>query len=45
MEDTRDTKAVPYLVPLASAPARTLRLDAHNGSSETDPLTPVRFNC
>ncbi|KAJ5456097.1 uncharacterized protein N7458_003680 [Penicillium daleae] len=45
MEDTRDTKAVPHLVPLASAPARTLRLDAHNGSSETDPLTPVRFNC
>ncbi|KAJ5171586.1 uncharacterized protein N7500_004369 [Penicillium coprophilum] len=45
MEDTRDTKAVPHLIPLASAPARTLPLDAHNGSSEADPLTPVSFNC
>jgi hypothetical protein len=43
MEDTRDIRVVPHLVALASAPARTL--DPHNGSSETDPLTPVRYNC
>lgn len=39
MEDTRN------LVPLASAPAKHLPLDAHNGSCETGSLTPVRFNC
>ncbi|GKZ31842.1 transcription factor vrtR1 [Aspergillus brasiliensis] len=33
------------LVPLASAPARTLPVDALNGSSETNSLTSFRFNC
>ncbi|OJI87603.1 hypothetical protein ASPTUDRAFT_62044 [Aspergillus tubingensis CBS 134.48] len=39
MEETR------HLVPLASAPAKHLPLDAHNGSCEWASSTPIRFNC
>ncbi|OQE24819.1 hypothetical protein PENFLA_c009G03328 [Penicillium flavigenum] len=44
MEDITDTTVVSRLVPLAPAPARA-SLDALNGSSDTDRMSAMRFNC